>query len=90
MHLLFFPFHLWGMAALIGVGAVAMSLLGRPDDIITAGITTAVVMVVAAISPDHAWKQPILRVVDTIVGAAVGVAGAWISLKPAPTGSTAA
>jgi multisubunit Na+/H+ antiporter MnhB subunit len=69
------------MAALIGVGAIAMSLLGRPDDIITTGITTAVVMVVAAISPDHAWRQPILRVVDTIVGVAVGVVGAWISLK---------
>jgi uncharacterized membrane protein YccC len=81
IYLLFFPFHLWGMAALIGVGAIAMSLLGRRDDIITTGITTAVVMVVAAISPDHAWRQPILRVVDTIVGVAVGVVGAWISLK---------
>jgi uncharacterized membrane protein YccC len=81
IYLLFFPFNLWGMAALIGVGAVVMPLLGRPDDIITTGITTAVVMVVAAISPDHAWKQPILRVVDTVLGAAVGVVGAWISLK---------
>jgi uncharacterized membrane protein YgaE (UPF0421/DUF939 family) len=81
IYLLFFPFDVWGMAALIGVGAVVMPLLGRPDDIITTGITTAVVMVVAAISPDHAWKQPILRVVDTGLGAAVGVVGAWISLK---------
>ncbi len=87
IYLLFFPFHFWGMATLIGVGAVGMSLLGRPDDVITTGITTAVVMVVAAISPDHAWKQPILRVVDTIVGVAVGVAGAWISLKSATTGA---
>jgi uncharacterized membrane protein YgaE (UPF0421/DUF939 family) len=89
IYLLFFPFHIWGMATLIGVGAVAMSLLGRPDDIITTGITTAVVMVVGAISPDHAWKEPILRMVDTIVGVAVGVLGAWISLKPSHTGSTA-
>jgi uncharacterized membrane protein YccC len=81
VYLLFFPFHLWGMAALIGAGAVAMSLLGRPDDIITTGITSAVVMVVAAISPDHAWKQPILRVVDTIAGVAVGVFGSWIGLR---------
>jgi hypothetical protein len=81
IYLLFFPFNLWGMAALIGVGAVAMPLLGRKDEIITTGITTAVVMVVAALSPDHAWRQPILRVVDTIVGVAVGVVGAWISLK---------
>ncbi len=77
-YLLFLPFHPWGMAALIGIGAIVMSLLGRPDDIITTGITTAVVMVVAAISPDHAWKEPILRVLDTIVGSAVGVVGAWI------------
>jgi hypothetical protein len=63
----------------MGFGAVTMSLLGRSDDIVTTGITTAVVMVVAAISPEQAWKQPILRVVDTIVGAATGVAGAWIS-----------
>jgi uncharacterized membrane protein YccC len=90
IYLLFFPFHLWGLATLIGVGAVVMSLLGRPGDVITTGITTAVVMVVAAISPDHAWKQPILRVVDTIVGVAVGVVGAWISLKSGHSRSTAA
>jgi uncharacterized membrane protein YccC len=77
IYLLFFPFHFWGMATLIGVGSVAMSLLGRPDDVITTGITTAVVMVVGAISPDHAWKEPILGMVDTIVGVAVGVLGAY-------------
>jgi len=90
IYLLFLAFHLWGMATLIGVGAVAMSLHGRPDDVITTGITTAVVMVVGAISPDHAWRQPILRVVDTIVGAVVGVVGAWISLKSGHGRSTAA
>jgi uncharacterized membrane protein YccC len=82
VYLLFFPFHIWGMAALIGIGAVAMALLGRPDDIITTGITTAVVIVVAAISPDHAWRQPILRVVDTLVGVTVGAVGARISHLP--------
>ena len=81
IYLLFFPSEVWGMAALIGIGAVAMSVLDRPEDVITTGITTAVVMVVAAISPDHAWKQPILRLLDTIVGVAVGVAGALIGLK---------
>ena len=90
IYLLFFPFDLWGLATLIGVGAVAMSLLGRPEDVITTGITTAVVMVVAAISPDHAWKQPILRLLDTTVGVAVGVVGAWISLKSGRTGSKTA
>jgi hypothetical protein len=40
---------------------------------ITTGITTTVVMVAAAITPNHAWHQPILRMIDTIVGNAVGV-----------------
>jgi hypothetical protein len=43
------------MAVLIGIGTVAIALLGRRDDIVTTGITTAVVMVVAAISPENAW-----------------------------------
>jgi uncharacterized membrane protein YccC len=64
------------MAALIGIGTLAMALLGRRDDIVTTGITTAVVMVVAAMSPEDAWHQPLLRLADTIVGIAVGVAWA--------------
>lgn len=80
-YLLLFPFQTLGMAALIGTGAIAMSLLGREEDVITTGITTTVVMVVAAMSPDHAWKQPLLRTLDTIVGIAVGVTGASISLR---------
>jgi hypothetical protein len=80
MYLLVFPFRPWGMAALIGIGAVVLSLIGRSGDIITSGITTAAVMVVAGISPQHAWKQPILRLVDTLVGVTVGIVGAWIGL----------
>jgi hypothetical protein len=33
-----FPFQRWGLATLIGVEAVVMSLLSRPDDIITISI----------------------------------------------------
>jgi hypothetical protein len=77
-YLLIFPFHLWGMAALIGIGAIIVTIKGRPDDTITTGITIAVVMVVAALSPHGAWRQPILRLVDTAVGVAVGVAAAWL------------
>jgi uncharacterized membrane protein YccC len=72
-YLLLFPFQPLGLAALIGVGTVVMMLLGRREDIVTTGITTAVVMVVAAISPRDAWQQPLLRLVDTIVGIAVGI-----------------
>src|SRR5580700_9476631 len=81
VYLLIFPFSAWGMAALIGIGAIVLNLFGRSEDIITTGITTAVVMVVAAISPEHAWQQPVLRLIDTAVGIGVGIAAAWISLS---------
>jgi uncharacterized membrane protein YgaE (UPF0421/DUF939 family) len=74
LYLLLFPFTPVGMAALIAVGTVVMALLGRRDDIVTVGITTVVVMVVAAMSPVDAWQQPVLRLADTVVGVAVGVA----------------
>jgi uncharacterized membrane protein YccC len=72
-YLALFPFYPIGLAALIGIGTVVMMLLDRREDIITTAITTTVVMVVAAISPHDAWQQPILRLIDTIVGIAVGI-----------------
>jgi len=83
VYLLIFPFSPWGLAALIAIGALLMSLLGHPEDIITTGITTVVVMVVAEISPQHAWRDPILRMIDTIVGIVVGIAAAWIGIRVA-------
>jgi uncharacterized membrane protein YccC len=77
LYLLLFPFTPVGMAALIAIGTIVMTSLGRRDDIVTVGITTAVVMVVAAMSPSDAWQQPLLRLVDTLVGIAVGVACKW-------------
>ena len=77
LYLSLFPFTPVGMAALIAIGTMVMASLGRRDDIVTVGITTAVVMVVAAMSPSDAWQQPLLRLVDTIVGIAVGVACKW-------------
>jgi uncharacterized membrane protein YccC len=73
LYLLLFPFQVLGMAVLIGVGTVVMMLLGRREDIVTTGITTAVVMVVAAMSPHDAWQQPLLRFIDTVVGIAIGI-----------------
>jgi uncharacterized membrane protein YccC len=81
IYLIFLPFEAWALAVLIGASAVAVTLLGRPDDVITAAITTAVVMVAAAVSPQHAWQQPFLRFADTIIGVAVGLAAAWIGLR---------
>jgi uncharacterized membrane protein YccC len=71
----------WGLGVLIGLGALVMAFLGRPGDTITTGIATAVVMVVAAVSPHDAWQQPILRWIDTIIGLAVGVAAGWIVVR---------
>ena len=83
VYLLIFPFHPWGLAALIGIGAAAMALLGRPDDTVVTGITTTIVMAAAALSPHNAWQQPILRVVDTAVGVVVGIAAARVGLRAA-------
>jgi hypothetical protein len=81
IYLAFLPFHAWALAVLVGASALADMLLGRPGDAVTAGITTAVIMVVAAVSPQHAWQQPILRLADTIVGVAVGAIAAWAGMQ---------
>ncbi len=80
-YLLYLPFHAWALAALIGLSAVAVTLIGRPGDAVTAAITTAVVMVVAELSPHDAWQQPILRLAETTTGVAVSAAAAWIGLR---------
>ena len=77
IYLAFLPFHPWALAVLVGASALAVMLLGRPGDAVTAGITTAVILVVAAVSPKDAWEQPILRLADTIAGVAVGAIAAW-------------
>ena len=81
IYLSLLPFYPWALALLVGASALVVTLLGRPGDAVTAGITTAVVMVVAAVSPQHAWQQPILRFADTVIGVAVGVAAAWLGLS---------
>jgi uncharacterized membrane protein YccC len=77
-YLLYLPFRAWALAALIALSVLAVTLLGRPGDAVTAAITTVVVMVVAELSPHEAWQQPVLRLADTTIGVAVGAAAAWI------------
>jgi uncharacterized membrane protein YgaE (UPF0421/DUF939 family) len=79
-YLTFLPFHLWGLAVLVGLSVLVTALIGRPGDEITAAITTTVVLVVAELSPHHAWQQPILRLADTAIGVTVGLAAAWLAL----------
>jgi uncharacterized membrane protein YgaE (UPF0421/DUF939 family) len=73
IYFLIFPFEAVGMAALLGIGTLILMILGWREDIVTTGITTVVVMVVAAMDPLHAWLQPPLRLLDTVVGIAVGI-----------------
>jgi uncharacterized membrane protein YccC len=80
-YLLVFPFHPLGLAALIGLGAVILLLTHREGDVVTAGVTTAVLIVVAAQTPDRAWEPPILRLVDTAIGITVGLAMAWLTRR---------
>jgi uncharacterized membrane protein YccC len=81
VYLAFLPFHPWGLALLVGLSVLVTALIGRPEDEITAGITTTVVMVVASLSPHDAWRQPILRLADTAIGVAVGLVAAWLGLR---------
>jgi hypothetical protein len=70
VYLVFLPFHDWALALLTGLSALALRLAGRPGDAVTAAVTTAVVLIVADVSPHEAWQQPILRLADTAVGVA--------------------
>ena len=84
IYLLLFSFHPVGLAVLIGLTTFLLTLIGRAGDVVTAAVTVAVVLVVAAISPDHAWEQPILRAVDTGVGIAVGLAASALAVRVSP------
>jgi hypothetical protein len=76
VYLLITPFHPWALPTLIGLSALILLLMGRSGDVVTAGVTVAVVLVVAAISPHDAWEQPILRLIDTGIGIVIGFAAA--------------
>ena len=62
---------------MVGLSVLVTALIGRPEDEITAGITTTVVLVVAELSPQEAWRQPILRLADTVIG----LVAAWLGLR---------
>lgn len=79
IYLALFPANPLAMIALITIGTLLMMLLGRREDIGLTAITTAVILIVAASVPLDAWQQPLLRVMDTVVGIAVGVACKWIA-----------
>src|SRR6202451_2187371 len=51
VYLLVFPPEVWGMAAVIGIGAVLMAALDSPGELITTGVMPAGVLAVAGLSP---------------------------------------
>jgi uncharacterized membrane protein YgaE (UPF0421/DUF939 family) len=77
--LLLFPATPLAVGLLIGVGTLVMMMLDRREDIGLTAITTAVVLVVAMISPEHGWEQPLLRFADTVIGIAVGLCCRWLA-----------
>jgi uncharacterized membrane protein YccC len=79
IYLALFPANPLAMLVLLTIGTLLMMLLGRRDDIGLTAITTAVILIVAANVSQDAWQQPLLRLIDTIVGVAVGVACKWIA-----------
>ncbi len=81
VYLAFWPVRPWGLALMVGLSVLVTVLIGRPDDEITAGITTTVIMVVAGLSPHDAWREPILRLADTMIGVGVGLVAAWLGLR---------
>src|ERR1700745_1432421 len=42
VYLLILPFHVWGMAGLIAIGAIVLEMIGRKDGIFTTSITTEI------------------------------------------------
>jgi uncharacterized membrane protein YccC len=81
VYLLLFPFHLWAIAVLIAIGAFVLALAGRPQDTMPASLATVVVLVIASIDRHDAWQQPIMRLLDTVLGVAIGLAAVWISVR---------
>jgi peptidoglycan/LPS O-acetylase OafA/YrhL len=80
IYLLILPFNPWGLALLIGIGTLVLMLIGRPDDIVTTAITTAVVMVVAALSPRRVGTADPARIRHCRRDR-VGLAASWTGLR---------
>jgi hypothetical protein len=87
-YLLLLPAQAWGLAALIAVGAFVLISLGQSGDVGVAAITTAVVMVTAALSAHSPWRQPLIGAIGTAVGVAIGLGASWLGRRGSYAGVT--
>ena len=77
LYLVFFPVTAVGIALVIGLGSVLAIAPGRPQDTASTGITSTVVLIVADVGrPAPQGVQPLLRLLDTAIGIAVGLCAA--------------
>lgn len=77
VYLSIFPVTAVGIGAVVGLSSLLATALGRPQDAALTAITSTVVLVVAHLGqPTPEWVQPVLRLLDTAIGIAAGLAGA--------------
>lgn len=81
IYLSIFPYDTTGLIVLIAAGALVLAVLDRRDQMVMTGITTVVVMIVAGMNPERALQEPFLRLLDTLVGIAVGMSVKWVTLR---------
>ncbi|MCZ4550765.1 hypothetical protein BH683_019725 [Williamsia sp. 1138] len=75
IYLSIFPVTAVGIGAVVGLSSLLAIGLGRPQDAALTAITSTVVLVVAHLGePTPEWIQPVLRLLDTAIGIAVGLA----------------
>ena len=79
IYLLLLPATTIGMGVLIAVGVLLMIISGRRDETGLTAITIAIITIIAANNPQDAWLQPLLRLVDTLIGISIGVACKWVA-----------
>lgn len=91
LYLLVFPVTPWGIAGVVGLGAVVLSAGHLQAETVTTSITTAVVLVVADLDvTGAAWHEPLVRVGATVIGGAVGLTSAWCVARVVPAPAPAA
>ena len=84
-YLLVLPVTALGIGVVIGAGSLLALVMDRPQDAALTGITSTVVLVVADLGdPATPWEQPLLRLLDTVVGIAIGLVAVAVVVRLAP------